>query len=174
MYVRMISFGTSWWAARDPERPRRQPAWFNSTGIRCGRRLRICSVLPGQIRFNQRSGFHPSFPLRAVGRTFFCDDPSVHDGRVHLLVRAPGGGCEPNAYLVTVTGGTHGRILFTDPQWRSQGVQPIAVSLRRDRYEAMLVLRRHDWIKSDLGIWKIHLDGRALCLVTDCDGVTSA
>ena len=36
----------------DPFCFRRKAAWFNSAGLMCGRRLRMCWAFPGQIRFN--------------------------------------------------------------------------------------------------------------------------
>ncbi len=174
MYVRMISFGTGWWEARDADHRRRKPAWFNSSRIKSGRRFHFCLVLPGQVRFNQRSGFHPSFPGRAIGQVFLCDEPRISNHRIHLLVRERAPKCEPDAYLVTVADGTHGQILFDDPEWRSHGVQPIAVSLRRDRYEAILIMGQDDWVRSDLGLWKIAQDGCSLRLATGQEGETVA
>ena len=94
MRVRVISFGTNWWAAcshdlSDPMCFRRRAAWFNSAGLKQGRRLRFCWVFPGQIRFNRTSGFNPEFPLRSVGKSFHCSGPNVLRGRTHLLFYAP-------------------------------------------------------------------------------------
>jgi hypothetical protein len=56
MRIRVIGFGTNWWSvhSRDLEDSfcfRRRAAWFNSAGLRSGRRLRLCWVYPGQVRF---------------------------------------------------------------------------------------------------------------------------
>lgn len=45
MLVKVLSFGTNWWArfGRDPFDPRRftrHAAYYNSTGVRCGRKVR--------------------------------------------------------------------------------------------------------------------------------------
>ena len=77
MHIRVISFGTNWWAMRsndvnDPFCFRRKAAYFNAAGLMSGRRLHHSAIFPGQIRFNAKSGFDPEFPLRAVGRTFLC------------------------------------------------------------------------------------------------------
>jgi hypothetical protein len=72
MRVRMISFGSNWWAAHsndtnDPYRYSRNSAWFNSAGLKYGQRLRFCWAVPGQIRFNRTSGFDPEFKTRTSG-----------------------------------------------------------------------------------------------------------
>lgn len=161
MYVRMISFGTNWWAARDYAS---RPAWFNSTGFRCGSRLRVCALLQGQIRFNQRSGFHPEFPARAIGRTFRCDEPQLYDGRTHMLVTSPAPKSEPEACLVTVTDCPFGQILFESVSWRSPNVRPISISRRHDRFEAMLLMRPNDWLQTSIGVWRLSRDRRRLLL----------
>jgi hypothetical protein len=56
--------------------------------------------------------------------------------------------------------------VFGTPGWKSVGVQPISVSLRRSRYEAMLLLRHDDWVETDLGLWRISEDGERLVLST--------
>jgi len=160
MRVRIISFGTNWWAmhSRDLDDPycfRRRAAWFNSAGLKCGRRLRLSWVFPGQIRFNRTSGFQSEFPSRSVGRTFLCSGPSLLDGRTHLLfsrlLRDP----VPDCYLVTVNERSHGQISFRSPAWMSAGVRPISISLRGQRYEAMLLMGPEDWIETELGRWLV-------------------
>jgi hypothetical protein len=68
MYVRVVSFGTNWWAMHsretsDPFCFRRRAAWFNAAALMSGRRLHHCAVFPGQVRFNSKSGFDPEFPF---------------------------------------------------------------------------------------------------------------
>ena len=77
MYVRVVSFGTNWWAmhSRDTSDPfcfRRRAAWFNAAALMSGRRLRHCAIFPGQVRFNSKSGFDPEFPLRADWQDVSC------------------------------------------------------------------------------------------------------
>jgi hypothetical protein len=160
MRVRVVSFGTNWWAmhSRDLDDPycfRRRAAWFNSTGIQCGHRLRLCWVFPGQIRFNRTSGFEPEFPLRSVGRTFLCSGPNHLDGRTHLLFSRLMSDSVFDYYLVTLNEGAHGRVSFRSPAWKSAGVQPISVSLRGPRYEAMLLMGAEDSIQTELGRWSV-------------------
>ena len=160
MRVCVISFGINWWAMRssdhsDPYRFRRGAAYFNASALMCGRRLHHSAVFPGQIRFNAKSGFDPEFPGRAIGRTFLCSGPNQIAGRTHLLFVRVEKTALPDAYLVTLNSTQHGAIHFHKPGWRSSGVQPISVSLRGERYQAMLLMGAVDWIESDLGRWTV-------------------
>jgi hypothetical protein len=172
MRVRIVSFGTNWWAmhSRDLDDPcclRRRAAWFNSAGLKYGSRLRLCWAFPGHIRFNQTSGFHPEYPLRSIGKTFLCSGPNRLRGRTHLLFARMLPKTEPDLYLVTLTDASHGWISFSSPAWRSAGVQPISVSLRKLRYEAMLLMGAQDWIRTEVGTWCIHADTQRLALATE-------
>jgi len=175
MRIRIVSFGTNWWAAHsrnleDPLCFRRRVAWFNSAGIKSGRRLRLCWVHPGHIRFNQKSSFDPEYPMRSVGRTFLSTGPTTMNGRTHLLIsHLIHDNAAPDKYLVTVSAACHGQIGFASRDWKSQSTQPISVSLRGACFEAMLLLGAADWIKTDLGRWAISKDGQRLALLTQQD-----
>lgn len=161
MYVRMIGFGSNWWVARSANR---QPAWFNSAGLKHGSRIDHCWIWKGQVRFNRSSGFHPAFPQRSIGRTFRCELPQVYAGKTHLLVTGKSRDEEANEYLVTVTDGVQGQVLFHTSEWSSPGVQPISISRRGTRFEAMLLMGQDSWIRSELGTWRIGPDGWRLRL----------
>ena len=170
MRVRVISFGTNWWAMHsddesDPFRFRRNAAYFNAASLMSGRRLRHCAVYPGQIRFNANSGFDPEFPGRAIGRTFLCSGPQQMAGRVHLLFVQLLMETAPDAYLVTMNLLEHGSIRFDKPGWRSSGVQPISISLRGARFEAMLLMGINEWVSSDCGRWGVDARRNRLVLV---------
>jgi hypothetical protein len=139
----------------DPYCFRRKPAYFNTTGLMYGCRLRNCQIYPGMLRFNRTSGFDPEFVERIPGKTFQAAPPRLHDGRIHLLFEFPGAGQTPDAYLVTLHPETHGAIAFRNKNWRSPGLQPIAVSRQRDRYEAMLLMRPGHWVETERGRWQI-------------------
>jgi len=169
--VRIIGFGTNWWAAHsrdlnDPFCFRRNPAWFNSAGLMYGRRLRMCWAIPGHIRFNQTSNFDPDRPQRSIGRTFECSETNFFDGRMHLLIRLPASCDAPDRFLVTLNERVHGRISFATSTWRSAGVQPISVSVRCARYEAMVLIGATDWIETEFGRWILSPDGRRIELET--------
>ena len=72
-------------------------------------------------------------------------------------VHASGSGfiITPDGYLVTLKSAEHGAIQFAKPGWKSAGVQPISISLRGEKYEAMLLLGGGDWVESDLGRWQV-------------------
>jgi hypothetical protein len=160
MHIRVISFGTNWWAmhSRDTSDPlcfRRNAAYFNASGLMSGRRLRHSSIFPGQIRFNAKSGFDPEFPLCALGKTFLCSLPRQFGGKMHLLFERRAGEMTPDAYLVTLRSAEHGAIQFAKSDWKSAGVRPISISRRGERYEAMLLFGAEDWVESDLGRWQV-------------------
>jgi len=160
MYIRVISFETNWWAmcsddTSDPLCFRRRAAYFNAAALMSGRRLHHSAVFPGQVRFNGKSGFDPEFPLRAIGKTFLCAAPSQFAGKMHLLFERRAGEMTPEAYLVTLRSAEHGAIQFGRPGWKSAGVRPISISLRGEKYEAMLLFGHGDWVESDLGRWQL-------------------
>lgn len=175
MRVRVINFGTNWWAmhSRDLDDPycfRRCASWFNSAGIKCAGRLRLCWVFPGHIRFNLTSGFQPEFPFRSIGKTFLCSGPNCLNGRTHLLFSRLLKGSEPDCYLVTVNERSHGQISFRSPAWKSAGIRPISVSLRGLRYEAMLLMGADDWIETELGRWSVSRETPRLLLTEERAG----
>jgi len=172
MHIRVISFGMNWWAmhSRDTSDPlcfRRKAAYFNAAGLISGRRLHHSAIFPGQIRFNAKSGFDPEFPLRALGKTFLCSAPRQFAGKMHLLFERRAGEMTPDAYLVTLRSAEHGAIEFAKSGWKSDGVRPISISLRGERYEAMLLFGARDWVESDLGLWQID---RAGCRIRLSEG----
>ena len=172
MRVRIISFGTNWWAMHsgeisDPLCFVRKAAYFNAAALKSGRRLHHSAIFPGQVRFNSKSGFNPEFRSRAIGKTFVSPGPKQVDGRVHLLFERNANTAQPDAYLVTLNSAEHGSIRFDKPGWRSPGVQPISISLRGPRYEAMLLMGAADWVWSELGRWTVDGEGNRLSLA-DC------
>lgn len=172
MYIRVVSFGTNWWAMHsgdtdDPLCFRRRAAYFNAAALKFGRRLRHSAAFPGLVRFNSTSGFNPEFPQRAIGKTFLCSTPRQFAGKTHLLFERRAGAMTPDAYLVTLRDVEHGAIRFAQPGWKSAGVQPISISLRGQRYEAMLLFGEGDWVESDIGRW--HVD-RIRCRIGLSEG----
>jgi hypothetical protein len=160
MHIGVISFGTNWWTmcSRDVVDPfcfRRKAAYFNAAALRSGCRLHHSSIFPGQIRFNGKSGFDPEYPLRAIGKTFLCSVPRQFAGKVHLLFQRRAGKVMPDAHLVTLKSAEHGAIRFAEPGWKSESVRPISISLRGERYEAMLLFGPGGWVESDLGVWQV-------------------
>jgi hypothetical protein len=143
----------------DPYCFRRRAAWFNAAALMSGGRLHHSAIFPGQVRFNSKSGFDPEFPLRAVGKTFLCSEPRQFAGKLHLLFERRSIEMAPDVYLVTLKSAEHGAIQFAKPGWKSAGVRPISISLRGERYEAMLLFGSEDWVESDLGRWLVDQSG---------------
>lgn len=167
MRVTVISFGSSWWArfGRDPQdryRFTRRAAYFNSTGLRSGGKVRRYWIVPGLLRFNGVGDFNPQFPNRSIGATFECADVTFAFGGNRLLfVRKTADCAPPDSYLLALSSERCGAFDCRDPGWKSEGVVPIAVSQRRDRAEALLLLRPGDWVRTSLGVWQLRVaDGR--------------
>jgi hypothetical protein len=161
MRVMVISFGSSWWArfGRDPRdryRFTRHAAYFNSTGLCSGRKVRRYWIVPGLLRFNGVGDFNPQFPNRSIGSTFECADLTFACGGNRLLFLRKIRKCPlPDYFLLVVTSERCGAFDCRNSGWKSETVLPIAVSQHRDRAEALLLMRPGDWVKTSLGIWQL-------------------
>ena len=161
LLVKVLAFGSNWWArfGRDPHdryRFTRHAAYFNSTGLRCGRKIRRHWIIPGLIRFNGVGDFNPQFPNRHIGMTFECADLKFACGGNRLLFakRAPQS-ATADYYLTVLSSERCGNFNFHQPGWKSESVVPIAVSYLRTKQEAMLLMKPCDWVRSSLGIWRL-------------------
>jgi hypothetical protein len=163
MLVRILGFGSNWWArfGREPEdryRFTRRAAYFNSAGVQCGNKVRRYWIVPGLVRFNGVAGFNPHFPGRSVGKTFECADVKFACGGNRLLIiRRALSSAMPDYYLLVVSGDRCGVFNFDGPDWKSGSVLPIAISCLRQKQEAVLLMRPADWVKSSLGFWQLHI-----------------
>src|SRR5579872_7058538 len=161
MLVKVLNFGSSWWArlghdAEDPDRFMRHAAYYNSTGVHCGSKIRRHWVVPGLLRFNGVCNFHPDLADRAIGRTFVCSELELAMGGNRLLFRSKAAkSAVPDCYLVVVSSAEQGRIDFASGTWRSVISQVIAASQLRDTQEAMLLMKPGDWVKTRLGFWQL-------------------
>jgi hypothetical protein len=161
MLVKVLNFGTNWWArfgrdADDPLRFTRHAAYYNSTGVRCGSKIRRYWIVSGLLRFNGVGDFNPSLPDRAIGNTFVCSDLThAFDGNRLLFQSKARKSAVPDCYLVVVSSGTHGSIDFASSVWKSVLSQVIAASQLRDMQEAMLLMKPGDWIQTDNGFWQL-------------------
>jgi hypothetical protein len=139
----------------DPFCFRRKAAYYNSTGLMFGQRRRDLFLYRGHIRFNRTSGFDLEYVERISGKTFHTPGPAVYAGFRNMLFDLPAKGQQPDAYLVTLNHLDHGAIEFGDKLWRSKGMDAIAVSRFHERYEAMLLMRPGDWVRTTLGYWQV-------------------
>jgi len=163
MLVKVLNFGTNWWArfGRDAEAPyrfTRHAAYYNSTGVRCGRKVRRHWLTSGLVRFNGIGDFNPNLPDRAIGQTFVCSDLTQAFGGNRLLFRckAPRA-VAADCYLVVISSDSHGCIDFTSTVWKSVFCRIIAISQLRDKQEAMLLMKAGDWVQSSTGFWQLNV-----------------
>jgi hypothetical protein len=161
MLVKVLNFGTNWWArfgrdVEDPHRFTRHAAYYNSTGVRCGNKIRRHWIVSGLLRFNGVGDFNPNLPERAIGCTFVCSDLVQAFGGNRLLFqnKAPKS-VVPDCYLVVISSAAHGGIDFTSSVWKSALSQVVAVSQLRERQEAMLLMKPGDWVQTGTGFWQI-------------------
>lgn len=178
MSVKILGFGSNWWARfgrnpNDPRRYTRHAAYYNSAGMRCGRKIQRHWIVPGLVRFNGAGDFDPHFPSRAMGETFWCSDLAfTFGGNRILFIRRTPKATIPDQYLVVVSSDRFGVFDFDDPRWKSESTQPISVSQLREQQEAMLLMKEGGWIRSRLGTWRLMpcpnlLLGAALQLLED-------
>lgn len=161
MLVKVLNFGTNWWArfgrnAEDAYRFSRHAAYYNSTGVRCGSKIRRHWITSGLIRFNGVGDFNPNIPERAIGRTFLCSDLTLAFGGNRLLFqsKAPKSAV-PDWYLVAISSDLHGQIDFTSSAWKSIFSQVIAASQLREKQEVMLLMKPSDWVQTRSGFWQL-------------------
>lgn len=163
MFVTILNFGCNWWSrfGRDTEdryRYTRRAAYYNSTGVRCGNKIRRHWTVPGLIRFNGSGDFNPHFPARSIGQTFACTFPrfALGGNRVVFQNRIRGTGV-PDCFLVVVSSERFGLFDFESQDWKSANTHVIAASHLRERQEAMLLMRSDGWVESTLGTWRLKL-----------------
>lgn len=163
MLVKVLNFGSNWWArcghdAEDPDRFVRHAAYYNSTGVHCGSKIRRHWVVPGLLRFNGVCDFHPDRVDCAVGSTFVCSDLELALGGNRLLFRSKAAkSAVPDCYLIVVASVEHGRIDFASGTWRSAISQVVAASQLRDIQEAMLLMKPGDWVQTSNGFWQLSM-----------------
>jgi hypothetical protein len=167
MLVKILGFGSNWWArfGRDPQdryRFTRRAAYFNSTGLRSGSKVRRYWIVPGLLRFNGVGDFNAKLPNRFIGATFECADVTFAFGGNRLLfVRKIAGCAPPDSYLLALSSERCGAFDCRNPRWKSETVFPIAVSQLQNRGEALLLMRPGDWVRTVLGVWQLRVaDGR--------------
>jgi len=163
MLVKILEFGSNWWArfgrdSHDRYRYTRHAAYFNSTGVRCGSKMRRYWIVPGLIRFNGVGDFNPQFPNRAVGEVFECADLVFACGGNRVLFRRQARqSFRPDYFLLVVSSARFGEVNFEASDWASESLTPIAVSHIGGRQEAMLLMKAGDWVRSTLGMWQLRV-----------------
>ena len=161
MLVKVLNFGTNWWArfgrnAEDPYRFSRHAAYYNSTSVRCGSKIRRHWITSGLIRFNGVGDFNPNIPECAIGRTFDCSDITrAFGGNRVLFQRKVPKSAVPDWYLVVISSDLHGQIDFSSSSWKYVFSQVIAASQLREKQEVMLLMKPSDWVQTRSGFWQL-------------------
>jgi len=176
LLVRVLSFGSSWWArfGHDPAdryRFTRHAAYFNSTGFHFGNKVRRHWIVPGLLRFNGVGDFNPHYPEGSIGATFECADVTFAFGGKRLLFgRRVQNPPQPDYYLLAVKSESCGAFDCRLRNWKSETSRPIALSHNKDRLEALLLMRPGDWVRTNLGAWRLvptHSSNRALLMLEE-------
>jgi hypothetical protein len=161
MLVKILKFGSNWWARfghdpRDRYRFTRHAAYFNSTGLCSGSKVRRHWIVPGLIRFNGVGDFNPQFPNRSAGATFECADLVFALGGNRLLFqRKAAASAQPDCFLVVLSADRFGIFDCFARDWKADSVRAIAVSRAGTRQEAMLLMKPFDWVRTALGLWQL-------------------
>lgn len=161
MLVKVMAFGTNWWARfgsdpADPYRYTRHAAYYNSTGIRCGRKIRRHWIVPGMVRFNGVGDFNPHCPKNSLGCTFLTSNLDfLFGGNRLLLKREMPDTCTADWYLVVLSHELHGRLYLSSKRWKSPTARVIAASQLRQMQEVMLLMKPGDWVSTLSGIWQL-------------------
>jgi hypothetical protein len=168
MLVKVLAFGSNWWRRSRLENDPARLAYYNSTGIRRGRKTARHWLISGILRLNGVSNFDPTSPARCLGVTFEADLGHAFGGNRLLLKQRMPAWVEPEIYLVVVRNDLHGRIDFACGAWKSVFAHAFAVSALRDTQETMLLMHLSDWIQTASGFWQLQATGaelpRLVCL----------
>jgi len=179
MLVKVLGFGSNWWARFGPDpldcyRFTRHAAYFNSTGLRCGNKMRRHWIVPGLIRFNGTCNvFSSQFPSRAVSLTFECAELGFALGGNRILFQKKAAySLQADYFLTVVSSDRFGMIDFHSGDWKSASVITVAASQSGEKQEAMLLMRPFDWLRTTLGVWQLKTEtflhrGAALELLED-------
>ena len=166
MLVKLLNFGTNWWArfgseAPDPHCHARHAAYHNSTGIRCGQKIRRHWIVPGLIRFNGVGEFNSHRPKGSRGHTFSTSNRDCLFGGNRLLFkRKMPEWSVADWYLVVISQDLHGRVNLGSPGWRSPVARVIAASQLRQTQEIMLLMKPGNWVQTAYGFWQLSVSNK--------------
>ncbi|HLH32783.1 MAG TPA: hypothetical protein VKY31_16395 [Terriglobia bacterium] len=156
MLVAVQSFGSIWTerrASRDVDGANcvRRPAFYNTTGVMSGSKLRNRSCVYGYVRLDECSGFHPSSANRVIHRVYESEGVSVWSGRNKLFLRQlMPAGTRPDVYLFRIGSSEIGWI-DRSGSWTCNGAEVVSFSEGNGQQEALLILPAFGWIRSERG-----------------------
>ena len=156
MLVAVQSFGSIWTERRastdvnDANSARRR-AFYNTTGVAAGGKLRSRSCVYGYVRLDECTGFHPASAERAIHRVYESEGVSVWSERRKLFLRqvAPNG-TAPDMYLFRIDSAKVGWI-NRNGAWACKHAHVISFSEGNLQQEALLVLPAFGWVHGERG-----------------------
>jgi hypothetical protein len=151
MRIALEGFG-SIWSVRKGESSKRS-AYYNTTGIIVGGRLRHQSRVYGHLRFNEVGGFNPNHIERNMGRVFESVGSVDQGGARVLLHRLSSEPKVPEYFSFAVKSNRTGRLTIDNGVWKRDDVLLISLSEARDEQEAMLLMPPHSWFRGGLGVF---------------------
>jgi hypothetical protein len=158
MLVAVQSFG-SIWTGRDAHagvgaaNSARRRAYYNTTGVLAGTKLRNRSCVYGHVRLDECSGFHPAFAEQVVHRVYESEGVSVWNGGNKLFLRQlTPRGTRPDSHLFRIGSAEIGRI-DRRSAWKCDAAQLISFSEGDGQQEALVVLPPFGWIRGERGIF---------------------
>ncbi len=156
MLIALNSFGRIWTCRADREErsAHRRAAFYNTTGVPVGDRVRHRSCVYGHVRLNGCWGFRPETAGRMLHRIFDSEGLVIWGGHRKLFLRAPAAAASPDRYLLAIASGTVGWIDRRDA-WTCANAEVVSFSESRDCQEALLLLPAFGWVHGALGTFCI-------------------
>src|SRR5579863_5487915 len=156
MLISVLSFGSIWtrrlpMEARVQERfDPRELAYYNTTGVQVGGKIRNRPRVYGVARFNGNGGFRPEYWHRMLYKVFDCEPPCTWNGHKKVLfktlLRRPE---KPDAYLVVVRSEQTGGIIKRG-DWLHSETTLISFSECGADQEVMAVMPAYSWVRGVL------------------------
>ena len=159
MLISVLGFASIWTrrVAKDPRDPARfsklDAAYYNTTGVLVGDRIRNRPLVYGVARFNGNGAFRPDGIHRMIHKVFECEPPYVWNGQNKVFFKRLLAGPEkPDAYLLTITAERSGRIdKDRAGTWLHHDAQLISFSECGEQQEVMIVIPAYSWLRGRLG-----------------------
>ena len=159
MLISVLGFGSIWTRrvatdARNHAGVRiSETAYYNTTGVLVGDKLRNRPCTYGVARFNGNSGFRPDCIHRMLQKVFECEPPCIRDGHNKVLFKKLlGSSGKPDAYLVTITADQSGGINREQAGgWLHHDAHLISFSECGGKQEVMLLMPAYTWVRGRLG-----------------------
>ena len=156
MLVAVQSFGSIWTARgasteANGANSARRGAYYNTTGVLAGGKLRNRSCIYGYIRVDECSGFHPRLADRLIHRVYDSEGVSVWKGRNKLFLRQlTAHGTRPDVYLFRISPADTGWIDRAGA-WKCDAAQVVSFSEGNGQQEALIVLPPFGWVRGTQG-----------------------